>query len=77
MQVIFKVNLGTMDIAAIKDKTGVQLDIEKCRTAHPDKPTESVDIPNAAAEWLIERNLVEPVKVRGVAKQSEVTAPAK
>jgi hypothetical protein len=67
MFVRFRVNLGSIDAAKLK------LDHKQCQLGA------EVDVPDAAAEWLCKKGIAEPAerKVKGVAKQPEVTAPAK
>lgn len=73
MLVRFLQNLGSDDTRACKLKFNVDIDYKKCLIG------EVVEIPDEAAEALAKKYpaLFEPAKVRGVAKQSEITAPAK
>lgn len=73
MLVRFRVNLGSVDAKEVNDKTGARLEFQNCQIGAEH------DIREEAAEWLIQRGIVEPVdrRVKGVAKQSEITAPAK
>lgn len=73
MLVRFSQSLGLLDINAIKDKTSIALDPLQC------KEGQTYDVPQRAYEILAAKYkaLLEPVAVKGEAKQPELTAPKK
>lgn len=66
-QVRFRVNFGRFDANTLKEKTGCDLDHNKCTegTEH--------DVNERACEWLSKRGIVELTSVKAVAKQPELT----
>lgn len=74
MQYRFTRNLGLLDADFLRTAFAAGLDYRECTTG------EVVDVPEKAAAWLNEnrRGLLEVVEpVKGVAKKSEIVAPAK
>lgn len=71
MYVKFRTNLGTSDAERIKHATGVEVDAKRCTVGSEH------DLADAAAQWLIDRGIAEGRAVEAIAKQPEITAPAK
>lgn len=75
MQVKFLHNLGRAEAEECSEETKAKINWEECKAG------ETVNLPEAAVEWLNKRHGTDHVLfervLKGVAKSPELTAPAK
>lgn len=73
MFIRFRTNLGSVDAAALAEQTGQSVNAKDCTIGN------EMQVKDAAGDWLVSKGIAEQVEknVKGVAKQSELTAPSK